>query len=80
MSDPAMAEQALTFMRKLSDPRLEFGESVRVFLRDGTERQAHCTHIVCSEGEFTQWYDNRTRKALDVSGIKGWLPSERGEE
>jgi len=72
MSEP------LTFMRKMSDHRLDFGDSVRVFLRDGTERLAHCTHIVhYSLGEFTQWYDNKTRRGIDATQIVGWLPVER---
>jgi hypothetical protein len=62
------------FMRKLSDKRLDFGNSVRVFLNDGSERTAHCTLITCSQGQFVEWYDNATRKGLDATQIKGWLP------
>lgn len=51
---------------------------VRVFMKDGTERRANTCYVESSSFSGLQWFCMKTRKAIDVNLIKGWLPKETG--
>jgi len=65
--------EPIKFMKPFHE-QPEAGRKVIVFMKDGSERTAN-TCMVYSAG-FTglQWYDMKTRKAINVNEIKGWLP------
>jgi hypothetical protein len=49
------------------------GSHIRVFLKDGSVREAHTTVVWCKEGLFLMVYDKETRKAIDPDEMTGWL-------
>lgn len=63
-------------MRPFRD-RPKPGQSVRIFLSDGSQEIGHCTLLHMNGASFIQWYDAKTRNVIDVNKIKGWMPIAR---
>lgn len=51
------------------------GQRVKVFMKDGSTQMALCINVESHSGFCgLQWYDTKTRKAININNIKGWLP------